>query len=351
MSIEVKVPVLPESVSDATIATWHKKAGDSGAPRREPARPGDRQGRAGSALAGGRRCSELKFKQGDTVTSQQVMAIIEEGAVAAAPAPAAAAPKPAAPAAAPAAAAPSAAPARAATAAALPPGAAAHAARNDVNPADVEGTGRGGRVTKEDVVNYVKVRRRRAPGTARADDAHPPAHRRTHDAGEELDRHADLVQRGQPDQGDGDAQGAGRGLREVARHQARLHELLRQGRRQRAAEVPGGERLGGRQRRDLPRLRRHLDRGRHRKGPGDAGAAQRREHELRRRRRRHRRLRQGGARGRPQARGPAGRHLHHHQRRHLRLADVHADRQPAAERRSWACTPSRSARSPTTARS
>ena len=29
MSIEVKVPVLPESVADATIATWHKKIGDS----------------------------------------------------------------------------------------------------------------------------------------------------------------------------------------------------------------------------------------------------------------------------------------------------------------------------------
>ena len=29
MSTEVKVPVLPESVSDATIATWHKKAGDA----------------------------------------------------------------------------------------------------------------------------------------------------------------------------------------------------------------------------------------------------------------------------------------------------------------------------------
>lgn len=28
MSIEVKVPVLPESVADATIATWHKKRGD-----------------------------------------------------------------------------------------------------------------------------------------------------------------------------------------------------------------------------------------------------------------------------------------------------------------------------------
>lgn len=29
MSIEIKVPVLPESVADATIATWHKKVGDS----------------------------------------------------------------------------------------------------------------------------------------------------------------------------------------------------------------------------------------------------------------------------------------------------------------------------------
>ena len=29
MTIEIKVPVLPESVADATIATWHVKAGDS----------------------------------------------------------------------------------------------------------------------------------------------------------------------------------------------------------------------------------------------------------------------------------------------------------------------------------
>ena len=29
MSLEIKVPVLPESVSDATIATWHKKPGDA----------------------------------------------------------------------------------------------------------------------------------------------------------------------------------------------------------------------------------------------------------------------------------------------------------------------------------
>ncbi len=29
MSIEIKVPMLPESVADATIVTWHKKAGDA----------------------------------------------------------------------------------------------------------------------------------------------------------------------------------------------------------------------------------------------------------------------------------------------------------------------------------
>ena len=29
MTIEIKVPVLPESVADATIVTWHKKTGDS----------------------------------------------------------------------------------------------------------------------------------------------------------------------------------------------------------------------------------------------------------------------------------------------------------------------------------
>ena len=154
MSIEVKVPVLPESVSDATIATWHKKAGDS--VRRdenlldletdkvvlEVPSPVDGVLKA------------LKFKEGDTVTSQQVVAIIEEGAVAAAPAPAAEAPKAAAAAAPAKAAAPAAAKSGSAE---LPPGAAAHAARNDVNPADVAGTGRGGRVTKEDVVNHIKV--------------------------------------------------------------------------------------------------------------------------------------------------------------------------------------------------
>ena len=93
MSIEVKVPVLPESVSDATIATWHKKAGDS--VRRDENLLDLETDKVvlevPSPVDGV--LKELKFKEGDTVTSSQVVAIIEPGAVAAAaPAAAAAAP-------------------------------------------------------------------------------------------------------------------------------------------------------------------------------------------------------------------------------------------------------------------
>src|SRR5918993_1438822 len=110
MSIEVKVPVLPESVSDATIAAWHKKAGDT--VRRDENLLDLETDKVvlevPSPVDGV--LKELKFQAGDTVTSQQVVAIIEEGAGAAAPAPAAA-PAKAAAAAAPAAPAKAAAPA------------------------------------------------------------------------------------------------------------------------------------------------------------------------------------------------------------------------------------------------
>ncbi|MFY8205638.1 MAG: dihydrolipoyllysine-residue succinyltransferase [Arenimonas sp.] len=152
MSIEVKVPVLPESVSDAIIATWHKKVGDS--VRRDENLIDLETDKVvlevPSPVDGV--LKEIKFETGATVTSAQVIAVIEEGVVAAAPVPAAPAAKADAPVAA--------APAVAASSAkvdtsALPPGAANYAARNDVNPADVAGTGRAGRVTKEDLVKHV----------------------------------------------------------------------------------------------------------------------------------------------------------------------------------------------------
>ena len=109
MTLEVKVPVLPESVADATIATWHKKPGD--AVKRDENLVDletDKVVLEVPAPADGV-LKEIKFDTGATVTSQQVLAILEEGAAASAPTAAAPATK-AAPAPAPA---PSAAPAAA----------------------------------------------------------------------------------------------------------------------------------------------------------------------------------------------------------------------------------------------
>ena len=172
MSIEVKVPVLPESVSDATIATWHKKVGDS--VRRDENLLDLETDKVvlevPSPVDGV--LKELKFKEGDTVTSSQVLAIIEEGAVAAAPAPAASASVGAALAAMP----PSAAPAIAAKAAPtmgaaatseLSPAGRFVAKSNQINPADVAGTGRHNQVTKEDLVNFIKAGGSSAPSGTR----------------------------------------------------------------------------------------------------------------------------------------------------------------------------------------
>jgi 2-oxoglutarate dehydrogenase E2 component (dihydrolipoamide succinyltransferase) len=165
MAIEVKVPVLPESVSDATIATWHKKAGDA-VKRDENLLDLETDKvvlEVPSPVDGV--LKEIKFAEGATVTSQQVIAVIEEGAVAAAApaapakaeAPKAEAPKAAAAAAPAAPAKAAAAPAAAAAGTELPPGARFTAAKEGIDASQVEGTGRRGAVTKEDLVNYAKA--------------------------------------------------------------------------------------------------------------------------------------------------------------------------------------------------
>ncbi|MFC3656002.1 dihydrolipoyllysine-residue succinyltransferase [Xanthomonas hyacinthi] len=163
MATEVKVPVLPESVSDATIASWHKKAGD--AVKRDENLVDLETDKVvlevPSPVDGV--LKEIKFEAGATVTSSQLLAIIEEGATAAA-APAAAkaadAPTPEAPKAAAAEAPKAAAKVESAKAAgdvsSLPPGARFSAITEGVDPAQVDGTGRRGAVTKEDILNYAK---------------------------------------------------------------------------------------------------------------------------------------------------------------------------------------------------
>lgn len=175
MATEVKAPVLPESVADGTIATWHKKVGDA-VKRDENLLDLETDKvvlEVPSPVDGV--LKEIKFAEGSTVTSSQVVAIIEEGAVAAAPAPAAEAAPAAAAAQAPAAPAAAAAPAPAAKSAAdaLPPGARFTAITEGVNPADVDGTGRRGAVTKEDIVNFARNGGAGKAGGARPEERVP----------------------------------------------------------------------------------------------------------------------------------------------------------------------------------
>ena len=158
MPIEVKVPVLPESVSDATIASWHKKAGD--AVKRDENLVDLETDKVvlevPSPVDGV--IKEILRQSGDTVTSQELLAVIEEGAVAAAPAKPSAAPSPApggAPIGASAPPTPSQKSSSAAPKAELSPAGRRVAEENKLDATQVAGTGRGGQVTKEDLVRHM----------------------------------------------------------------------------------------------------------------------------------------------------------------------------------------------------
>ena len=79
MSIEVKVPQLPESVADATLVAWHKKAGDT--VRREENLVDletDKVVLEVPAPADGV-IREIVANDGAVVTSGQLLAILEPG--------------------------------------------------------------------------------------------------------------------------------------------------------------------------------------------------------------------------------------------------------------------------------
>ncbi|SDH81527.1 2-oxoglutarate dehydrogenase complex dihydrolipoyllysine-residue succinyltransferase [Pseudomonas panipatensis] len=168
MAIEIKAPTFPESVADGTVATWHKKPGD--AVKRDELIVDietDKVVIEVLAEADGVLAQIIK-NEGDTVLSNELLGTLSEGgAAAAAPAPAAAAP-----AAAPAAAA--AAPAAAADDAILSPAARKIAEENGIDPNSIAGTGKGGRVTKEDVVAAVEAKKS-APAAVAAKPAAPAA--------------------------------------------------------------------------------------------------------------------------------------------------------------------------------
>ena len=151
MSTEIRVPQLPESVADATLVAWHKQPGD---PIRRDENLADLETDKVvlevPAPANGI-VREIRVQSGAVVTSGQVLAVIEEGAAAAAAAKPAAA---ASPAAAPKGAARSA-PAEEGKDGRLSPSVRRLVEENQLNPAAIPASGRDGRLTKSDVVDYL----------------------------------------------------------------------------------------------------------------------------------------------------------------------------------------------------
>jgi 2-oxoglutarate dehydrogenase E2 component (dihydrolipoamide succinyltransferase) len=142
MSIEVKVPALPESVADATIATWHKKVGDK-VTRDENILDleTDKVVLEVPAPADGI-LQEILFKEGATVRSGELLARIEAGAVAA----------------------PKQDDTSAQSVSALDDKSTSPAVRrmlaeNDLQPNQIKGSGKDGRITKEDVVSFIESNR------------------------------------------------------------------------------------------------------------------------------------------------------------------------------------------------
>jgi 2-oxoglutarate dehydrogenase E2 component (dihydrolipoamide succinyltransferase) len=155
MTIEIKAPTFPESVQDGTVATWHKQPGEAVSRDElivdietdkvvlEVVAPAD------GAL------TEIIKGEGDTVLSNEVIAKFEAGAGAAAAPAAEKAEAPAAETAAP-----------AVGDKIAMPSAKKMAAEKGVDLAGVEGTGKGGRVLKEDVMKAGTAPAAAAPAAA-----------------------------------------------------------------------------------------------------------------------------------------------------------------------------------------
>jgi len=143
MTIEIKVPQLPESVTDATLVGWHKKVGES--VRRDENLVDletDKVVLEVPAPASGT-LIEIKVSDGTTVTSGELLALLDESAAPAAverqqaevPAPTAE---------------------TAEAAQKLSPAVRRLLDEHDLDATSVSGSGKDGRLTKSDVMAYLK---------------------------------------------------------------------------------------------------------------------------------------------------------------------------------------------------
>lgn len=189
MAVEIKVPVLGESVVEATVAKWMKSAGEAvGADEAIVELETDKVTLEVPSPVNGV-LADIVAKEGDTVGVDALLALVEEGAAPTAKPAAKTAPAPAptstpAPAAPVPAAVPAPAAAASAAAAVLSPAVRKLVEENNLNPAAISGTGKDGRLTKADVQKAI------ASGSAKmaapaASTAPAPAGPRTSDAREE----------------------------------------------------------------------------------------------------------------------------------------------------------------------
>lgn len=183
MAIEIKAPTFPESVADGTVASWHKKPGE--AVKRDELIVDietDKVVMEVLAEADGV-VGEILKNEGDTVLSGELLGTLVEGGAASAPVAAAPVAAVAAQAAAPA----------SAEEALLSPAARKIAEENGLNPAAIAGTGKGGRVTKEDVVAAVEARKTAPVAAPAAKPAAPAAEAPLFAAGERVEKRVPMT--------------------------------------------------------------------------------------------------------------------------------------------------------------
>jgi 2-oxoglutarate dehydrogenase E2 component (dihydrolipoamide succinyltransferase) len=151
MAIEIKAPAFPESVADGEVAAWHKQEGESVSRDEliveietdkvvmEVVAPEDGV------------ISKIHAQEGETIESEQLLATLEQGAAAqAVPVPAEE------PAAEPAPAATAAGVSENEMAAMLGPAARQLVEEHKLDISQITGTGKNGRITKEDILKYMK---------------------------------------------------------------------------------------------------------------------------------------------------------------------------------------------------
>lgn len=179
MTVEIKVPILPESVAEATVATWHKQVGDSVSIDENLVDIETEKVVLEVPSTVNGTIKEIRAEEGATVGEQDIIAIIEEGASASKPA---AAPQIEA----------SATPAPTEEHASddsdkLSPAVRKMVADNNLDAASIKGTGKNGRILKEDVQNHINASKTSAKSDSTAKEV------KTAQAGERTERRVPMT--------------------------------------------------------------------------------------------------------------------------------------------------------------